>query len=185
MTATFLPFDELSAGLGEIEKSPKDEGRLEMIVRRPRTFEREMVETAQLDLVEGLVGDNWKARGSRHTPDGTAHPDAQITIMNVRAIALLAGNRERWPLAGDQLLVDLDLSVDNLPPGCQLAIGAAVIEVTALPHTGCKQFSERFGTDATQFVNSPAGKQLRLRGINGRIVRSAPFAWATWHVRSS
>jgi MOSC domain-containing protein YiiM len=171
MTFVQLAIDELEAGLDAIRQSPADDGVVKMIVRRPQTGEREVLHECELDDVLGLVGDNWKARGSRHTPDGAAHPDAQLTVMNSRAIALLAQGQDRWPLAGDQLYIDVDLSVDNLPPGAHLTIGSAVIEVTPLPHTGCKQFSARFGTDATRFVNSPAGKQLRLRGINAKIVK--------------
>jgi MOSC domain-containing protein YiiM len=167
----FLTNEELEAGLEAIRQSPKDQGRLELIVRRPATDERELLDEGQLDLVEGLVGDDWIRRGSSGTPDGSPHPDMQLTIMNSRAIALITQDKSRWPLAGDQLYIDLDLSSDNLPPGSRLALGTAVIEVTAQPHTGCKKFSSRFGLDALKFVNSPTGKQLHLRGINARVVQ--------------
>src|SRR5262249_41240757 len=113
---------ELEAGLDEIRRSPKDDGVLMMIVRRPQTEAREVQTEAQLDLIDGLVGDNWKPRGSRHMPDGSPNPDAQITVMNARAVALVAQSKDRWPLAGDQLYIDLDLSDANLPPGTRLAI---------------------------------------------------------------
>ncbi len=166
-----LTIAELEPGLDEIRRSPKDHGELKLIVRRPKVGEREVLGEATLDLVEGLVGDNWKTRGSRQTVDRSAHPDMQLNIMNSRVIALLAQVKERWQLAGDQLFIDLDLSDANLPPGTQLALGSAVIEVTSEPHTGCKHFSARFGKDATRFVNSAAGKQLHLRGVNARVVR--------------
>ena len=171
-TITHVPMTELEAGLDSIRQSPKDRGVVKMIVRRPCDDDREIVQEAELDLTDGLVGDNWKSRGSRHMPDRSANPDAQITVMNARLIALVAQNEARWALAGDQLFVDLDLSADNLPPGTRLSIGTAVIEVTAQPHTGCSKFSARFGVDALKFVNSPEGKQLHLRGINTRIVQS-------------
>jgi MOSC domain-containing protein YiiM len=142
-----------------------------MIVRRPETDEREELARGELDLAEGLLGDDWKTRGNRHTLDGSANPDTQITVMNARAIELIAQEEKRWSLAGDQLYVDLDLSDDNLPAGTRLAIGSAVLEVSAIPHTGCKKFAARFGPAATKFVNSRAGKQLHLRGINARIVQ--------------
>lgn len=166
-----LTMAELEAGLDEIRQSPKDEGVLELIVRRPRLEEREVLQQGELDLVEGLVGDSWKTRGSSRTPDGSAHPEMQLNIMNSRAIALVAQDRDRWQLAGDQLYVELDLSAENLPPGTRLAIGSAVIEVTAPPHTGCKKFVSRFGLDAMKFVNSPVGQELHLRGINARVVQ--------------
>ncbi len=166
-----LTMAELEAGLDEIRRSPKDEGLLALIVRRPQTDEREVLAEGELDLVAGLVGDNWSARGSSLTSDGASHPDMQLNIMNARVIALLAQAKERWPLAGDQLFIDLDLSAANLPPGTQLALGSAVIEVTAQPHTGCKKFVARFGLDAMKFVNSPLSKQLHLRGINAKVVQ--------------
>lgn len=162
---------ELEAGLEEIRRAPKDEGTLELIVRRPRVDEREVLEEAELDLVRGLVGDSWRERGSSRTPDGSAHPDMQINVINARSVALVAQARERWPLAGDQLYIDMDLSGENLPAGTRLAIGEAVIEVTAQPHTGCKKFVARFGAEAMKFVNSGVGRELNLRGINARVVR--------------
>jgi MOSC domain-containing protein YiiM len=84
-------------------------------------------------------------------------------------IELLAGERDRWPLAGDQLYVDFDLSYENLPPGTRLQVGAAVLEVSDLPHTGCAKFTARFGSAATRLVNAKPNRELRLRGMNTRI----------------
>jgi hypothetical protein len=166
-----LTMKELEAGLEHIRQAPRETGVLELIVRRPQDDERELLDAAQLDLQLGLVGDNWKTRGSSRTPDGTAHPEMQLTLMNSRAIGLIAGDKERWALAGDQLYVDLDLSAENLPVGTRLALGTAVLEVSPQPHTGCSKFVARFGLDAQKFVNSPAGKQLHLRGINTRVIQ--------------
>lgn len=167
-----LSLSELEAGLEHIRQSPGEAGVLKMIVRRPNEDEREVVDSAELDPVNGLVGDNWRTRGSRHAPDGSANLEAQITIMNSRTIDLLAQGEERWSLAGDQLFIDMDLSADNLPPGTRLALGSAVLEVSAAPHTGCKKFAARYGTDATKFVNSAEGKRLHLRGINARVIQA-------------
>ena len=167
-----LSMTELEAGKDHIRQSPKDNGTLMMIVRRPNVDEREVLNEGELSPAEGLVGDTWKARESGHTPDGSADINTQITIMNARTIALLAQEKERWPLAGDQLFIDMDLSTDNLQPGTRLALGSAVIEVSAVPHTGCKKFSSRFGVEAMKFVNSPEGKQLHLRGINAKVLRA-------------
>jgi hypothetical protein len=162
--------EELEAGLDEIRNAPKEAGELKLIVRRPGIDQREVLREAELDLLEGLVGDTWKIRGSSRTPDGSSHPDMQLNIMSSRVVALVAGTPERWQLAGDQLFIDLDLSAGNLPPGTRLELGSAVIEVTNQPHTGCKKFVERFGLEAMKFVNSPLGRQLHLRGINARVV---------------
>ena len=161
---TVFTLHDFEARLNEVRSSPTNDGRLEMIVRRPSVGSREELIQARLDPVEGLVGDSWSARPH---PD----PEAQLTLMNSRLIALIAGERDRWPLAGDQLFVDLDLSVDNLPPRSRLAIGTALIEITPEPHTGCRKFASRYGVDAVKFVNSPAGRKLRLRGVNARVVR--------------
>ncbi|MBK7897594.1 MAG: hypothetical protein WAS33_27680 [Candidatus Promineifilaceae bacterium] len=171
MTIKHLTMAELEAGLDHIRQSPRDGGVLEMIVRRPFTDKRELLPEGVLETAVGLLGDNWQARGSKSMPDGTANPDAQLTLMNSRAADLVAQSRDRWPLAGDQLYVDFDLSVENIPPGTRLGIGEAVVEVTALPHTGCQKFVARFGKDAMKFVNSPQGKQLHLRGINTKVVQ--------------
>ena len=141
-----------------------------MIVGRTAVGVREVLDEGELTLREGLSGDNWSTRGSQLTVDGTSHPEMQINVMNARAIALVAQDRARWPLAGGQLFIDLDLSEENLPPGTRLSLGSAIIEITAIPHTGCKKFVERFGKDAVVFVNSEVGKQLHLRGINAKVV---------------
>ncbi len=166
-----LTMAELEGGLDAIRQSPKDEGVLELIVRRPQVGEREELAAGELDQLAGLVGDSWKTRGSSRTTDGTSHPEMQLNIMNSRVIALVAQHRERWSLAGDQLFVDLDLSAQNLPPGTRLALGSAVIEVTPQPHTGCKKFVSRFGLEAMKFVNSAVGRELHLRGINAKVVQ--------------
>jgi MOSC domain-containing protein YiiM len=167
-----LGAEELAAGLAEIRDAPADAGTVQMIVRRPAEDEREVLEEARLTLEDGVAGDHWRSRGSHSTPDGSADPDRQLTVMGARVVDLLAGgNRDAWPLAGDQLYVDLDLGVANLPAGTRLAIGDAVIEVTEPPHTGCAKFSARFGSAALRFVNSPDGRALRLRGLNARVVR--------------
>ncbi len=166
-----LTTGELESGLDEIRQSPKDNGILKLIVRRPKENEREVLEVGELDLIDGLVGDNWKTRGSSSTKDGAAHPEKQLNIMNARAAALVAQDENRWKLAGDQLFIDLDLSDENLPPGTRLEIGSATIEVTPPPHNGCKKFVARFGLDAMKFVNSPVGKQLHLRGVNAKVIK--------------
>lgn len=167
-----LTMTELEAGLDAIRQAPKNEGVLELIVRRPQIDDREILEVGELDVAEGLIGDNWRVRGSSRTTDGTSHPDMQLNIMNARVIDLVAQDKDRWQLAGDQLFIDLDLSTDNIPPGTQLSLGSAVIEVTNQPHTGCKKFLARFGKDALQLISSPVGKQLQLRGINAKVIQS-------------
>jgi hypothetical protein len=170
-TVKHLTLQELEAALDHLRQAPKDGGVVELIVCRPDVDRREVLEEAEFDIEKGLIGDNWFVRGSGKTPDGSAHPEMQINIMNSRVTALVAQEKERWPLAGDQLYIDMDLGRENLPPGSHLAIGSAVLEVSALPHTGCKKFVARFGAEAMEFVNSPLGRQLCLRGINAKIIQ--------------
>jgi MOSC domain-containing protein YiiM len=166
----FLAAEALQEGLEYIRQSPSTLGTLQMIVCRPAENERQVLDEARLDQTSGLVGDTWSVRVSSRTADGSPDPEAQITLMNARAIALIAGSTERWPLAGDQLYVDFDLSQAGVPPGTRLAIGDAVIEITAKPHRGCAKFGLRFGTDALRFVNTGPGILLNLRGRNARVI---------------
>jgi MOSC domain-containing protein YiiM len=159
-----LDLSALEAGLDEIRQAPMAVGKVELIVRRPAENERETLEEGFLDPTAGLVGDGWL------NDDGD--PARQVALMNARVAALLAQSRERWPLAGDQLFVDLDLSSTNLPAGTQLELGSAIVEVTAEPHRLCKKFEIRFGLDALRFVTSTTGRALNLRGINTRVVRA-------------
>jgi hypothetical protein len=166
-----LSRDELAAGLDEILRSPGDRGVLKAVVIRPETNARESLQRCELSPERGVHGDNWAKGCWMKLPDGRPHPDAQVTLMNARTIALIAQDEARWPLAGDNLCVDLDLSGANLPPGTRLVIGSAILEITAVPHNGCKKFAGRFGVEATRFVNSREGKRLHLRGIYARIVQ--------------
>ncbi len=162
----FVDAEMLERGLDEIRCSPRESGLVELIVRRPLENEREVLDECVLALDDGLVGDRWSSGPGAAGGDRSA----QLTLMNARAVALIAGARERWPLAGDQLYVDLDLGTENLPAGARLAIGTAVLAVSAEPHTGCAKFSSRFGSPAMRFVNSPAGRALRVRGVNASVL---------------
>jgi len=167
-----LTMAQLEAALDHIRESPKDNGVVDLIVRRPRVDSREVLDEAQFDVEQGLMGDSWIYRGSSKTADGGPHPEMQITIMNSRVVDLVAQEKERWPLAGDQLFIEMDLSKANLPAGSRIAIGSAIIEVTEPPHLGCQKFVARFGTDAMKFVNSPVGRELCMRGVHARVIQN-------------
>jgi hypothetical protein len=162
---------DFSPHLDALLAAPSDGGRVEEIILRPARDERRPVAEAVIDVDEGVVGDSWRSRGSSSRPDGSANPEAQVTIMSVRVLTAIEPDRSRWALAGDQLLVDADLSVANLPPGTRLAVGEAILEVSGEPHTGCAKFSARFGSDALRWINSPLGRDLRMRGVNLRVIR--------------
>lgn len=154
-----------------VDGSPPVEGVVELIVRRPGEHEREVIDVGVLTREEGLVGDSWVSRPAKTTPDRSPDPLRQLTIMNARVLDAVSGARDRWHLAGDQLIVDLDLSIDNLPAGSRLRLGTAEVEVSEPPHVGCAKFSGRFGLDALRFVSTRDGKRQRRRGLNARVTR--------------
>jgi MOSC domain-containing protein YiiM len=163
---TGLGTTALEEGLDAVRAASADGGTVEMIVRGPAVDAREAVTSARIERGSGLKGDTRAAR---------PHPKAysEITLMSARAAALLSdGDRDRWPLAGDQLYVDLDLSHANLPVGSRLRVGTALLEVSEKPQTGCTEFSARFGDEALAFVNFDEGKALRLRGMNCSVVEA-------------
>jgi hypothetical protein len=161
-TVLHLSYAALLEGLDEIRRSPRDEGHVVLVVRTPVTDQREILTEGELDPELGLIGDDWWGPA--------ADPGRQVTIMNSRAVALVAGTPDRWALAGDQIYVDFDLSVENLPAGARFSLGSAVLQATGVPHRGCKKFMARFGLDALRLVNSDEGYALNLRGINARVL---------------
>lgn len=163
MNTLHLSTEELNAGLDAVRQSPRDQGRLEMIVIRPTTDERVILDACEVSAEHALHGDCWE--------NGKRKPGTEITLMNTRAANLIAQSRDRWPLAGDQLYVDFDLSEDHLPPGTRVRVGEVVFEIAPEDHTGCSKFAHRFGRDALKFVNSPEGTLLNLRGIYATVVQ--------------
>lgn len=159
---------ELAAALDDVRASPRDQGTIHLIVARPRKAERAVLLVGTIDPSVGLVGDYWKTKPSRKL--GVPNPNAQITVMNIRALRAICDEAD-WPLAGDNLCVDLDVSYANLPPGTRLQIGEVELEVTPDLHTGCSKFTKRFGSTATKWVNSDVGRELNLRGINAKVIR--------------
>src|ERR1022692_4568032 len=168
-----LSRERLMAGLGQIRDSPQDGGRLVLVVRRPASGERARPAEAVLDQIAGLDGDNWLTRGSTSTPGGSADPQRQVTVMNARVAELVAGGTGRMPLAGDQLYLDLDLSLDNLPAGSLPAGGQVVVEVSEAPRLGSGKFVERFGAEAMCFVNIRPPPRSPLCPIKARLVVSS------------
>ncbi len=175
-----LPYrttEELSARLDYLRSAPTDAGTVHLVVRRPDLGVREILDEGYLDTVDGLLGDNWYSRATSRAIAAGHHLDAQVVVMSARMVGLLADSEEEQAYAGDQLYLDLDLSVANLPAGSRLAFGepdagGAVLEISAKPHNGCAKFVARFGEEAMRFVNNEVGQQLRLRGFNARILES-------------
>jgi hypothetical protein len=156
------------ARVQDVRAAPADEGIVELIVRRPAEGDRELLDEARIDEDLGLIGDRWATRDVDRTP---AYLSAQLTVISTRVLAVIEPDQARWPMAGDQLYVDFDLSEANLPAKSRLAVGTAILEVSETPHTGCAKFSARFGSDALRWINSPIGRAHRMRGLNARVVR--------------
>ena len=172
MAATIEQLDLL---IDNVITAPSETGTVDFVTRRPAVGQREVLDVAELVPGRGVVGDNYVERGSTKTPDGRADPLSELNVMSSHALRAVAGeDRERWALAGDQLIVDFDLSVANAPAGTRLRVGTAVIEVTTKPHNGCAKFAARFGAEAARWVNSR--KDLRLRGICAVVVEAGVVA---------
>jgi hypothetical protein len=162
---------ELEQGLPEVLASPRDAGTLNSIFVRPAANERRTLAEARLTPEGGIDGDRWVTDSYYRLPDGTSDPRCQLSLMNDRLLRQLAGGDEAMCLAGDNLIVDFDLSEENLPPGARLAIGPdAIIELTDLPHTGCGKFAKRYGDAARAFVNIKDRKPFHLRGRYAKVV---------------
>ena len=162
-----LPLETLAAGL-RLLAPPKETGTVALIVARPTSGERDLLPVGRLTQEEGLAGDRWAAKGR-------PHPDSQLTLMRVDVARLIA-NGQPIELAGDQLFVELDLSLENLPAGSRLRIGDAVCEVTPMPHTGCGKFAARFGADARAVTELPEFRDQRLRGIYVKVIEPGAVA---------
>lgn len=170
--ARHLSLEELNNNLDRILESPKDQGDLKMIVTRPVKNERKVHESIMLSAEKGVHGDNWSHDCWMTLPDGRSDPEVQVSIMNARCIDIIAQEKDRWKLAGDNFFIDMDLSRENLAPGQRLSLGSCIMEVSAEPHKGCLKFAERFGPDATRFVNGKVGRNLRLRGIYAKVIQA-------------
>jgi MOSC domain-containing protein len=168
--------DELQAAYAAMPAAPRDEGKVAWLVRRPVSLEREVMERAELCPERGLVGDCWPSKPSKRTADGSPHPEMQLTLMNTSVTEVIAGPKEAWTAAGDQVYVDFDLSEASLPAGTRLQLGSAVIEITAEEHLGCGKFHERFGSAALRWVNGKERRALRLRGVNAKVVQAGEVA---------
>jgi MOSC domain-containing protein YiiM len=162
---------ELEECIDNVLQSPADDGRLASIVVRPAPNERRELTTAQLSRERGIDGDRWVHESSHTSKGGEPDTGSQVSIMNSRYLRSIAGGDDAMCLAGDNLIVDLDLSEANLPAGSLLAIGDAVtLEITDVSHTGCGKFQKRYGKEVREFTNNDRGKSLHLRGRYARII---------------
>ena len=166
---------ELRDGIDQVRKSPLDNGIVNMIVIRPKENFRTTPQICELSAKKGILGDYWATGAGRDTkklPNRQPHPYVQVSIMNSRSIHLITGGRrDLWSLAGNNLIINLDLSEDNLKIGQRLSIGTAELEITNAPLNANSKFAHRYGDAAMKFVNSPGGKRLRLRGVYAKIIK--------------
>lgn len=166
--ARFLTVAHLERGLAAYGHGPRDGGRVVLIVRKADGGRRETPERVTLTPELGVPGDAW---GRWRSPD----PETQLAVME-RGVAELIANGQPLELFGDNLVLELDLSRENLPIGTRLRVGRATLEATPKPHTGCKKFHARFGADALRFVSRPDLRQRNLRGVYLRVVEAGEVA---------
>lgn len=152
----FMTFDDLVRGLARL-RPPRDSGRVRLVVRSGEGGRRETLREALLTPDGGVPGDAW----ARHRRKRT---ESQLAVMQSDVSALIA-NGQPLELFGDNLILELDLSSDNLPAGSRLKVGEALLEVTSMPHNGCRKFQSRFGEEALRFVSDAERRHLNLRGI--------------------
>lgn len=152
--------------LARLARSPRDQGRVELCVLRPARGERKVVDALAVSPENGIEGDRWLT-------DAHGRPGNQVSLMNVHVLRSLAGDDvERMALAGDNLIVDLDLTEESLPPGTVLAIGGAELEISTDPHRPCRLFEARFGVTAVKKVKRGNAKGRRSRGVLARCVKA-------------
>lgn len=162
-----LSTEQLAERFGMLSPSPRDKGTVTLLHARAEDRIRVTPPSAYLDET-GMPEDAWG-----RNPD--ADPNTQLTVMN-HAVGAVIANGQSFTLFGDNLIVDLDLSEDNLPAGSRLKLGAALVEVTPEPHTGCNLYAQRFGTDALRFISEKDRRSQRLRGIHFRVVEPGEVA---------
>ncbi len=167
------PLAVLEACVAQLLEAPRDGGVLELIVIRPAKEQRTLLDAVWLSPVDGVQGDAWAKGCWKSLPDGSPDPAVQLTMMSSRLARLVMGeDKAHWALAGDQLVADLDLSEENLPPGQRLAVGEAIVEITTIPHRGCAKYRARFGDDALRFISTEEGRRMNLRGIYAKVIQA-------------
>jgi hypothetical protein len=162
---------EIEAGIGPVLQSPAEGAAVEALFSRPAPGKRLDLPALEVSVSGGIAGDHWSLGCWKTLPDGSPDPDVQVSLMNRRMLHLIAGARDNWARAGNNIIVDMDLSIDNLPIGQRLRVGTAELEIGPVANTGCDFFIERYGRDACVFVNTGIAKQKRLRGVYARVVK--------------
>jgi MOSC domain-containing protein YiiM len=166
--AAFLALDVLEARLAAAPRAPADSGRVRLLVTRHSGGVRQTLERVTMTPESGMPGDSW---GRQRRPS----LEAQLTAMQFDVADLIA-NGQPLTLFGDQLFLDLDLSNANLPVGSVLRAGTATLEVTPMPHNGCRRFRARFGDAALRLVSKPELRHLNLRGVYLRVIEPGDIA---------
>jgi hypothetical protein len=161
--ACFRSFEELERLLNTLQ-TPKDDGTVTLLMSRREGGRRELLKSARLEIDGGIPGDSWGRNPKRKL-------EAQLATMQTDVVELIA-NGQPLELAGDNLYLALDLSKENLPTGSCVRIGSVLLEVTTMPHDGCKKFRARFGEGAHRFVCTPELRHRNLRGIYFRVVEA-------------
>ena len=159
--------DELEDGWKARSSPPRDAGSVRLLCVRRASGVHETPASVMITAAGGLAGDRWANRGAGKDPDGAS----AVTLKSAAVAELVTAGEQPLHMAGDNILVDLDISVEALPPGSRLAVGDAILRVSEQPHNGCSTYRDRFGIDALKWVSTPEGRARRLRGMNCSVVR--------------
>ncbi len=160
--ACFRSFEELVQLLKVLPATPRDKGTVTLLMSRREGGRRELPGSVRLEVDAGMPGDAWGRNARRKL-------EAQLAAMQTDVAELIA-NGQPPELSGDNLYLALDLSNANLPTGSRIRIGGVLLEVTPMPHDGCKKFRARFGEAAHRFVCDPGLRHRNLRGIYFRVI---------------
>ena len=156
---------ELMAALPDILAAPKDNAPVHGLCLRPARGERAFPKRISMTRAGGIPGERWATEPWLRRADGSPDPRIQVSILPLRVMDLVWRDREGTPHPGDPIVVDMDLSLANLPSGSLIAAGTAVLRVSDEFNAACAKWKLRYGADARAFIEAPGHAELRLRGV--------------------
>lgn len=161
---------ELDAQLPHVLNAPKTGSRVAMLCTRPARNERVFPDAIVLTRARGIDGDREMAQPWLRLDNGDPDPRIQVSIIPQRVLDLVWRDRENITHPGDNIVADIDVSLDNMPVGTILTIGTAALRVSDEWNDGCAKWNKRMGRAAYEWTTQPDHEPLRLRGIYCEII---------------
>lgn len=156
---------ELAAALPHVLAAPKTDTHVNELCFRPAYNQREFPDQLTLTCASGVPGERWLTAPWLRLADGSPDPNIQVSILPQRVLDLVWTDRENTPHPGDTIIADLDTSLANLPDGCLLQVGTAILRVSSEFNDGCVKWKARYGVAAKDWITATGHPQLRLRGV--------------------